>query len=106
MLLVGIATHAFRHRREQDADLDIHQATTARDLVVFLVFLGMAGALGLVGSEPVRIGAAVAFVLAYGVYVWRTIAHGGESDEEPKSLYFDPSKGDPPANWMVVLQLV
>jgi cation:H+ antiporter len=106
MLLVGISTHAFAGRREQSTDLDIHAPTTARDLVVFMVFLMGALVLGLVGSEPVRIGAAVVFVLAYGAYVWRTVAHGGESGEEPGSLYFDPSKGDPPANIAIVGQVV
>ena len=105
MLLVGISTHAFAGRREQRADLEIHPPTTARDLVVFAVFLAIALVLGLIGSQTVRIVAAVVFVVAYGLYVWRTVKHGGESGEEPSSLYFDPSKGDPPANIAIILQV-
>lgn len=105
MLLVGVSTHAFAGRREQSADLSLHPPTTARDLVVFGVFLLAALGLGLVGSQTVRIIAAVVFVVAYGIYVWRTIKHGGEGDEEPGPLYFDPSKGDPPANVAVIAQI-
>jgi cation:H+ antiporter len=104
MLLVGISTHVFAERRDQDADLDIHPPTTARDLVITMVFLTGALVLGHVGSETVRIAAAVLFVLAYVGYAWRTVAHGGETGEEPGNLYFDPSKGDPPATVWVVAQ--
>lgn len=106
MLLVGLSSHVFAARRPQNTELEIHQPTTARDLVVFAVFLAIALVLGLVGSHAVRIVAAVVFVLAYGVYVWRTVKHGGEAGEEPKSLYFDPSKGDPPANIAIIAQIV
>lgn len=106
MLLVGLSTHVFAGRREQRTRLEIHPPTTARDLAVFGVFLSVALVLGLVASHPVRVAAAVVFVLAYGVYVWRTIAHGGEAGEEPGSLYFDPTKGDPPANVAIIGQIV
>ena len=106
MLLVGVSTHVFAGRREQDADLEIHPPTTARDLVITLVFLVLALVLGLWGTQTIRIIAAVGFVVAYGLYVWRTIRHGGESGEEPGSLYFDPSKGDPPGNLAVAAQVV
>lgn len=107
MLLVGVTAHVYAGDRDQDADLDIHSPTTARDLIVFGVFIAIAIALvlGLVGSQAVRIVAAVLFVVAYGVYVWRTIANGGEAGEEPQTLYFDPSKGDPPGNLAIVVQI-
>jgi cation:H+ antiporter len=104
MLLVGISVHLFADRREQDADLDIHPPTTSRDLVLTMVFLCGALALGYVASEPVRIAAAGVFVLAYVGYVWRTVRRSGETGEEPGSLYFDPFKGDPPATKWVIVQ--
>lgn len=105
-LLVGISTHVFAGRREQDADLEVHPPTTARDLVIVMVFLAGALVLGLVGTDTVRNVAAAVFVVCYGLYVWRTVAHGGEEQEEPGSLYFDPTKGDPPANPAVIGQLI
>ncbi len=106
MLVVGISTHVFARRRAPGTSLDIHTPTTARDLVVFGIFLAAAGVLGLVGTHTVRMVAAVVFVLAYAAYVWRTVRHGGKQEEEPGSLYFDPTKGDPPANLAITAQLV
>ena len=106
MLLLGLSTHVFARRRAQGRDLQIHVPTTARDLVVFGVFLAAAGVLGLVGSPLVRKVAAVVFVLAYVAYAWRTIARGGKPGEEPRSLYFDPTKNDPPPNLAIVGQLI
>lgn len=106
MLLVGVSTHLFSGRREQGADLEVHSPTTARDLIVFGVFLTTALVLGLAAPRPVRVAAAAVFVLAYGAYVWRTLVRGGESGEEPKALYFDPSKDDPPANLAICVQVV
>lgn len=106
MLLVGIATHAWARRREQDERLDIDVPTTTRDLIVFLVFLSAAGVLGFVGSEPVKVTAAILFVVAYAVYVWRTIEHGGEADEDPKPLYLHRRRSGSPPSWAVITQLV
>ena len=73
---------------------------------MFFVFLGAALVLGLVGTRPVRLGAAALFVVAYGVYVWRTLARGGKvgEEEELSPLYVDASRKDPPAGWQIVLQ--
>lgn len=108
MALVGISALGFRRRREQGSDLRLHQESTRRDLLVFLVFLGIALVLGLVGPQWLRYAAAAAFVVSYGVFVWRTIARGGGADsgEELTSLYFDPSKHDPPHNFQIWLQVL
>jgi cation:H+ antiporter len=106
MLLVGLSTHLWSGRREQDAELDVDVSTTVRDLVVFLVFLALAGSLGFVDNHAVKVAAAVVFVLAYAVYVWRTLRRGGEADEQPQPLYFDVRRSDSPPTWAVVAQLV
>jgi cation:H+ antiporter len=93
-------------RRDQDADLDIDVSTTVRDLAVFLIFFSLAGALGFIDNATVKVVAAVVFVLAYAVYVWRTLRHGGEADEDPKPLYFDVHRSDSPPTWAVVVQVV
>jgi cation:H+ antiporter len=106
MLLVGVSTHVFAGRREQSEELAVHGPTTARDLGISSAFLIVALVLGLVGSSEVRIVAAVGFVLAYVVYVWRTIKHGGEAGEEPGRLYLDPGRPESPRNPAVVAQVV
>jgi cation:H+ antiporter len=79
-----------------------------RDLGFFLVFFALAVAFGLIESKVVHYVVAGALVVAYVVYLWRTIAGhraaGGEG--EPGGLYFDPSKGDPPANLQIIAQVV
>lgn len=108
MLLVGVSAIGFRHRREQRDRLRLDVPTTVRDLAVFLVFLGIALILGVVGVHPLNVAAAVVFVLAYGAYVWWTLAKGGGSEEGEQlhSLYFDPTKRDPPHNLQIILQVV
>lgn len=105
MLLVGVSTHAFAGRREQSKRLEVHPPTTARDLLIASIFLLAALILGLVGTQTVRIVAAVVFVLAYVAYAWRTVAHGGESGETPDHLYFDRRR-PAPRNPLVVAQIV
>lgn len=107
MFLVGVAAIAFRGRREQRESLRLDVPTMVRDQAVFIAFLGIAVVLGVVGFRALNLAAAVAFLLAYGVYVWRTVAagQGSTSGEELHSLFFDPTKGDPPRNVQVLLQV-
>jgi len=108
MALVGIAAVAFVQRRDQDRKLEIHGPTVRRDLVVFLAFFSGALALGLVGSDEIRIGAAILFVLGYATYFTRTLKHGGEVQEEDKlgPLFFDRRQGDDPRMVFIVIQFV
>ncbi len=106
MLLVGLSTHLFSERRDQDTRLEVHGPTTARDLGIVVLFLTAAGVLGVIGSQGIRQVAAAVLVCCYVGYVWLTIRHGGEEGDEPGALYFDPTKGDPPSNWAVAGQFV
>lgn len=108
MVLVGIAVFGFRARREQCYDLRLDHETTRRDLIIFLVFFGVAVLLGLGAPSLLRYLAAAGFVIAYGIYAWRSIARGGSAEdaEDPGALYFDPSKRTPPNNLQIVLQVL
>ncbi|MDR7300109.1 sodium:calcium antiporter [Haloactinomyces albus] len=108
MLLVGASAIGFRNRRDQDVKLSLNVSTMVRDLTVFLVFLGIALVLGLIGPRMVSIIAAIVFVIAYGTYVWRTITagHGSQEDEEMQALFFDPSKQNPPRNPQIIVQVI
>jgi cation:H+ antiporter len=110
MGLVGLFAYLYRERRRQGVELDAHGPTLERDLLFFLVFFGIAGALAWGPPAPLRIAAGVVFLLAYLVYVRRTLTAGGEvQGEEPlKPLTFDRrggDHGDPPV-WLCVLQLL
>jgi cation:H+ antiporter len=116
MAIVGIAVytrpkalvHTHPGNGQERTELDVDRRSATRDLGFFLAFFALAVGFGLFDSKVVHIVAAVALVAAYGVYLWRTIvAHrvaGG--DQEPPSLYFDPTKGDPPGNSQVIAQIV
>jgi cation:H+ antiporter len=108
MVLVGISALGFRARREQDTELRLDRETTRRDLIIFLVFFGIAVLLGLGAPPLVRYLAAAVFLISYGLYAWRSIARGGSADdaEDPGSLFFDPSKQNPPSNPQIVVQVL
>src|SRR3954447_19565849 len=90
MGLVGLFAYLYRDRRPQGVDLDAHAPTLERDLIFFLAFFGIAGALAWGPPAPVRIVAGVAFLLAYVWYVRRTLASGGDvqGEETLKPLKF------------------
>ena len=97
MMLVGLSALAYRGRRPQSRHLSAHAPTLERDLVFFLVFFALALALG--GGLPlgIRIAAAVVFVVAYGLYVRRTLAGGGaiQAEETIKPLIISRAPREP-----------
>jgi cation:H+ antiporter len=110
MGLVGLFAYLYRERRTQGVELDAHAPTLERDLLFFLAFFGAAGALAWGPPAPLRIVAGVVFLLAYGVYVRRTLKAGGEvqGEETLNPLTFDRRTGqhsDPPL-WLCVTQLL
>jgi cation:H+ antiporter len=108
LALVGITALAFSRRREQGRMLKVHRPTLRRDLLFFLALLTAALLLGILGPGPLRYAAAPLFVLAYAGYVVLTLRHGGaqQGDEDLPALHADPSKHDPPSNWVITLQFL
>lgn len=109
MLLVAVSAYGFQQYRSQGVELTADRSSTKRDLHVFLVFLTVALVLGVIGFRVLNVIAAVVFVVAYGVYVWRTLSSERETEEgeeDLRSLFFDPSKHDPPRNIQIILQVV
>src|SRR6187551_1440384 len=78
MALVGISALAFSGRREQGTRLTVDVPTLDRDLVFFCVFFAIGVGLGLGVPDGLQIPFAIIFVLAYAVYVHRTLRAGGE----------------------------
>jgi cation:H+ antiporter len=105
MAIAAGAALFFRTRRGRIA-LRIDRHSVSRDLAVFLPAFGLAVALGLTGLRWLHFLGAVALVVAYGVYVWRTIVaerRDGHT-EDPAPLLFDPTKRTPPSTKQVVVQ--
>jgi len=108
MALVGVSALIFRGRREQGVRLAVDIPTLDRDLTFFLGFFALGILAGVVLPDPLKIPLAIVFVLAYGVYVRKTLRGGGEVQkvESIGPLYIDRTPGDEPATGAIVAQLV
>jgi cation:H+ antiporter len=110
MALVGISASLFSSsdRRPQGTRLEADVAVLDRDLVFFLIFFAAAIAFGIGLPLAARLVIAVVFVVAYVVYVRRTLAHGGavEEAEAIGPLIMDRSRRGEPAGRTIVLQML
>ena len=77
MGLVGLFAFLYRERREQGLRLNAHGETLERDILFFLFFFAIALALAWGAPAELRIPAGVLVILAYPVYVRRTLLAGG-----------------------------
>jgi cation:H+ antiporter len=110
MGLVGGTAYLYRKRREQDITLEAHVPTLDRDLAFFMVFFGLALALGFGAPEGMRFIAGIVFFLAYVAYVAFTLRGGGEQQAEetlnPLILARGPNAANEPPLWLAVLQVL
>ncbi len=108
MALVGTSALIYRDRRETGTELDADADVLDRDLIFFLVFFAIGIALGLGIPDGFQYPAAAVFLIAYGVYVRKTLLGGGEVQEEEtiRPLYMDWTPGDDPPNPLIVLQFI
>lgn len=81
MGLVGLFAYLYRERREQGLELRAHRPTLERDLLFFLGFFAVALALAWGAPDALRIPVGVAVILAYFLYVRRTLLAGGAVQE-------------------------
>ncbi len=107
MLLIAGSALVYSERRESGREIKTDRPGVRRDLGFFLPCFAAAIVLGVVDSRALDFVGVGGLLIAYGVHVWRTVKKGeGAEDEEPKPLYFDPSKDDPPNTFQLGLQLV
>ncbi len=108
MALVGIAALMYKSRRPQGTRLKADVKVLDRDLIFFLIFFAAAIAFGAGLPFAARLALAIVFVVAYVVYVSRTLSQSG-GVEEPEAigrLIMDRTGGDEPANGTIVLQIL
>jgi cation:H+ antiporter len=109
MVVVGVTALVTRRHREHGTRLDVDRPSTIRELALFLVLLAIALAVGVIDvGMATRVVVAVVLVVGYVAYVWWTIVQnrGEAEDDAPPSLFFDPSKHDPPRNVQIIVQIV
>jgi cation:H+ antiporter len=78
MGLVGLFAYLYRERRDQGLELDAHGPTLERDLIFFLVFFAISLALAWGAPDALRIPVGIAVILAYVIYIRRTLLGGGD----------------------------
>jgi cation:H+ antiporter len=82
MGLVGLFAYLYRQRREQGLSLRVHRPTLERDLLFFLAFFALALALAWGAPAALRIPAGIVCLLAYPLYIARTLRGAGAVQEQ------------------------
>jgi cation:H+ antiporter len=110
MGLVGLFAYLYRDRREQGIELRAHRPTLERDLIFFLCFFALALALAWGAPAALRIPVGIAMLLAYPLYIRRTLRGGGKVQEEEtlNPLIFErrSERREDPALALCVIQLL
>lgn len=110
MGLVGLFAYLYRDRREQGLELKAHRPTLERDLVFFLSFFALSLALGWGAPEALRVPVGVVVMLAYPLYIRRTLRGAGpvQDEETLAPLVFErrPERREDPGLLLCVAQLL
>jgi len=121
MFVVGFSALVFRNRREHGAEIrcgevtadevpwckapgksvNIDADTIGRDIVFFVIFFAAAGVVELLYS--LKVALALLLVVAYALYVRRTLHTGAALEEVPERLTLW-RRNSPPPSWAVVGQ--
>jgi cation:H+ antiporter len=107
LFIVGAAGIGYKGRRETGSEIAADRQTAIPDLVFFLACFIPAAAAGLL-SLPLllKIVLAVALLVAYVLYVIRTVKKGGEAEDDvPSRLTLWPFSSQGPT-WAVTAQLI
>jgi cation:H+ antiporter len=110
MGLVGLFAYLYREKRAQGLALSVHRPTLERDLLCFLAFFALALALAWGAPPALRIPAGVICLLAYPVYIARTLRGSGDVQAhgslDPLIFERRTDRRTDPALAVCVLQLV
>jgi cation:H+ antiporter len=107
LFIVGAAGIGYKGRRETGSEITADRKTAIPDLVFFLACFIPAAAAGILPLPlPLKIGLAALLLVAYGLYVVRTVKGGGEAEEDiPARLTLWPFRSQGPT-WAVAAQLI
>jgi len=107
LFVVGAAALGYRGRRGTGSEIVADRHTAVPDLAFFLPCFALAAVAGIFPLPLfVKILLAVVLLVAYVIYVVRTIKSGGEAEGDPPSnLTLWPSRSEAPT-WAVAAQLI
>jgi cation:H+ antiporter len=124
MFVVGVSALGFRNRRVSGAEIrcrevaadefpwckapgksvNIDVDTVARDIAFFLIFFAVAAAVGVIELlYPLKVALALLLIVAYALYVRRTLHSGAALEEVPERLTLWRLASAPPS-WAAVGQ--
>jgi cation:H+ antiporter len=110
MGLVGLFAYLYRARRSQGTELRAHKPTLERDLLFFLAFFALSLALAWGPPAALRIPVGILALVAYPLYVHRTLRQGGEVQDQAslEPLIFErrAERREQPGSVLCVLQLL
>jgi cation:H+ antiporter len=110
MGLVGLFAYLYRSRRAQGLELKVHRPTLERDLIFFLAFFALALMLAWGAPAALRIPVGTVAILAYPLYIRRTLRAGGsvQDEETLEPLIFErrAERRRDPGPALCVLQLL
>jgi cation:H+ antiporter len=110
MGLVGLFAYLYRRKREQGLELRVHRPTLERDLLFFLAFFALALALAWGAPPGLRIPAGILCLLAYPLYIARTLRGAGAVQErdtiDPLIFERRGERRTEPALALCILQLL
>jgi cation:H+ antiporter len=105
IFVCGVSVVIFTWRKKRTMQVHFNREIMRRDLAFFLMSYGLAVAVGILDIGRFRWGIAVLLIIAYGVYVRRTMASEGDLEGESRALYFHRTAESPDLP-RVVLQII
>jgi len=105
MFVCGVSVLIFSMRKRRTVHVKFNREIMRRDLAFFLVAYAVAVLVGFVDIGRFRWAVAVLLIVAYGVYVKRTMQSEGDLEGESRALYFHRTAVSPDLP-RVILQIV
>ena len=105
IFVCGVSVLIFTLTKRRTALVRFNREIMRRDLGFFLVAYAVAVAVGIFDIGRLRWGVAILLIVAYGIYVRRTMKGEGDLEGESRALYFHRT-ADSPDLPRVILQVV
>jgi cation:H+ antiporter len=105
LFVCGVSVVVFALRGKRPIKVSFNRVIMRRDLGFFLVAYAVAVAAGLAPIGPGRYAVAVLLLVAYAIYVKRTLKTEGDLSGETRTLYFQRKAAQPHLR-RVVLQII
>lgn len=106
MHVSAVAVFYFAATRQRTLTMHLDEHLFRRDLLYFFAAYTVVFLSGFIADRPVKLGVALALLVFYGIYVYRTIKkeHISDTEFDLDPLYFGPNHLEPPG-WLIFVQV-